>query len=591
MQVVRDTSGPDATFRIIMSTLDWTIVVGYVLALVAIGVITSRRVNDTAQYFLGHRRFGKLLMMAQSFGIGTHADMPVSVAGAVYSNGISAIWYQWKNLFAMPFYWIMAPVFRRVRRTTTAEMVEDRYGVAMGGIYIAFSFAFFVINIASVLKGAAKILYEVLGAQVGVNQILLGLAAIFVLYSFFGGLLASTFSDLLQGALIILLSFMLIPLGWGSVGGLDGIRHSVPSQYLSLATPKEIGLWFILMLTINGVIGIMAQPHMMAAVGTGKDEYACRVGFFHGNLVKRICTIGWAVVGLMVAAMIRRGVFGVHSLGDPEDAFGFASRHLLSSGFRGLLISSVMGAGLATCSALMIDSGALFTQGFYRRSLVTARSERHYLWVGRISGLAVVVVSIAYALFFVQRVLYSFLLTETLATYVGISVVTGLVWRRANRWGAIGSLASSLFMNFFLYHCKGSRPDYWDPNVFLASLAVGILTLIIVSLLTRPEPDMCVRSFFARLETPSDYTPADALPSDALPAGAVTSDVLDLDLSYGKAAVHARPQLLLVNLLHLRRGAGHQSLYKAYGEDIRGLFVGFALSASLVLVLWLVLKV
>lgn len=64
-------------------------------------------------------------MMAQSFGVGTHADIPVSLAGAVYQQGVSAIWHQWKNLFAMPFYWIMAPVFRRVRRTTTAEMMED----------------------------------------------------------------------------------------------------------------------------------------------------------------------------------------------------------------------------------------------------------------------------------------------------------------------------------------------------------------------------------------------------------------------------------------------------------------------------------
>ncbi len=67
-------------------------------------------------------------MIGQSFGVGTHAEMPVALAGAVYSVGASAIWYQWKNLFITPFYWIMAPVFRRIRRTTMAEFTEDRYG-------------------------------------------------------------------------------------------------------------------------------------------------------------------------------------------------------------------------------------------------------------------------------------------------------------------------------------------------------------------------------------------------------------------------------------------------------------------------------
>jgi Na+/proline symporter len=478
----------------------------YLAALVAVGIVASFKVRGTDQYFLGKRNFGKLLMIAQSFGVGTHADMPVSLTGAVYSNGLSAIWYQWKNLFAMPFYWIMVPVFRRVRRTTTAEMMADRYGNGMAALYIVFSFAFFIINIASILKGAAKILNMILGNQVGVNHIVLALAAVFVFYSFIGGLTASTWSDFIQGMLIILLSFMLIPLGWRLVGGLDGIRQTLPAINLSLATPKEIGLWFIAMLTINGAIGIMAQPHIMAAVGTGKNEYACRTGLLYGTFIKRICTVGWAFIGLMVAVMVKRAIFGVSALGDSEDAFGFACRHLLSHGFRGLLIASVMGAGLVSCSALMIDSGALFTQGVYRRLLSRPRSDRHYLWVGRWSGLAVVLIAVVYALFFVQKVRYSFLFTETLATYIGVGVVTGLMWERATRWGAASSVIGSLITNFTLYYIRHERLDYWDPNVFLASLLAGIFCLVIVSLLTRPEPAERTAAFLSRLATPSDLT-------------------------------------------------------------------------------------
>ena len=48
-----------------------------------------------------------------------------------------------------------------------------------------------------------------------------------------------------------------------------------------------------------GLVGIMAQPHQLAAVGTGKDEHACRVGMAAGNFIKRFCTIGWALVGGM----------------------------------------------------------------------------------------------------------------------------------------------------------------------------------------------------------------------------------------------------------------------------------------------------
>lgn len=575
-----------------LATLDWAIIIIYFAVLATVGIVASLRAKDTDQYFMGKRRFGKLLMIAQSFGVGTHSDMPVSLAGAVYTSGFSAIWYQWKNLFATPFYWIMAPVFRRVRRTTTAEMIEDRYGPGMSGLYIVFAFAYFIINIAGILKGTAKILIEVLGGHSGVNHIVLGLAAVFVLYSLVGGLLASAWSDFVQGFLIIALSFMLIPLGWSLLGGLDGMKRALPAYNFSLATPKEIGPWFILMLTVNGLIGIMAQPHMMAAVGTGKDERACRVGFFHGNYVKRVCTVGWAFMGLMAAVMVKRGLFGVHSLADPEDAFGFVCRQFLSPGFRGLLIASVMGASLASCAALMVDSGAMFTQGLYRQRLVRDRPDRHYLWVGRLSGFIAVLIAIFYALFLIKRVLYSFLLTETLATYMGISIVAGLLWQRANRWGAASSILVAISADFLLYHWKHERLDYWNPNIFLAALIAGILSLVLISLLTQPEAKDRVNSFSARLQTPSDLAPDGLAGLYAMNWASKQAGRLEPTSSPepNRWVAEQGRQLLLVNLLHLRRGAGGAGFFRAYRDDLRGLLIGSALSVALVIAMWLLLR-
>src|SRR5262249_28398813 len=152
----------------------------------------------------------------------------------------------------------------------------------------------------------------------------------------------------------------------------------------------------------------------------------------------------------------------------------------------------------------LVDSGALFTEGLYRRRLVPGRPDRHYLWVGRASGLAITAIGVLYAVFLIRSVLYTFLLTETLATFVGIGVLGGVVWRRANRWGALASLLLALTTNFALYRLKGQRLDYWDANVFLAALVAGIAALVIVSLLTKPEPDAAIESFFGRLETSSD---------------------------------------------------------------------------------------
>ena len=549
-----------------IAVIDWVVLVAYLAGIAAFGVIVGLRVKDTEHYFLGRRRFGKWLMIGQSFGTGTHAEMPVALAGAVYGVGISAIWYQWKNLFATPFFWLVAPLFRRIRRTTTAEMVEDRYGLWMGAIYTVFALCFFTINTASMLKGAAKVIAEAAGGQLPVNGIVVAMTAVFILYSFVGGLVAAAWTDFFQGFLTIALSFILVPLGWRAVGGMVGMRQTLQTYKFSLSTPSGIGPWFIAMLTINGLIGVFAMPTLMAALGSGKDESDCRVGFLYGAFVKRICTVGWAMVGLIVAAMVARGKFGVSALSDPEQAFGFACRHLLLfPGTIGLLIASVLAANMAGCSAFMVDSGALFTYNFYRKYLVHSRRDSHYLWVGRLSGTLISLVVVLYAVFLIKRVLYSFLLTETMATFMGISILGGVVWRRANRWGATASLVTALGTNFAMYYVRGERLDHWDPSVFLTALTAGMVSFVVISLLTAPEPPASLKSFYERLETPT------ASPAES-------------------AAKEGR-QLILVNLFHLSRGAAGVSLPRAYRTDLSGFAIGWFIVLLLLLAVWLVFHI
>jgi Na+/proline symporter len=238
----------------------------------------------------------------------------------------------------------------------------------------------------------------------------------------------------------------------------------------------------------------------------------------------------------------------------------------------GLLIACVLAANMAGCSAFMVDSGALFTRNFYARYLAPSRPDRHYLLIGRVSGLLITLAGVLYALFLVQRVLYSFLLTETMSTYVGISVMGGIFWSRATRWGAAASIVVAMGTNFAVLSWSGRRLDHWDPNVFLISLLAGIATLIVVSLLTPREPATALQSFYGRLQTPSD---ADAEWEKRDPR---------------KVAEEGR-QLILVNLLRLREAAAGVSLWRAYRVDLRGFATGWIIAGGLILVAWLVFSV
>ena len=537
--------------------LDWVVILIYFVGIVAIGLIASRRVKKTADYFLGNRGFSVWIILAQAFGVGTHAEMPVSLAGAVFQSGYSAIWYQWKNLFITPFYWILGPIFRRTRRTTIGEVYEDRYGNGMGAVYTLFALSFFTFNMGAMLKGAGKLVSVATGEAVTPNMVVVVMTGTFLAYSLVGGLVAAAYTDFVQSFFIIALSFLLIPRGLERVGGFTGIHESLDPQMLSLVTPGDVGVFTIFMLTLNGLIGIVAQPHMLAAIGTGKDERTCRIGMAYGNFIKRFCTIGWALVGLIVVVMLAQNG---EMLADREDAFGYATRELLFPGGVGLMIACVLAANMSTCSAFTVDAGALFTQNFYRRYVAKDRPDHHYLNVGRVAGVSVTTLGVLFGLY-VDVVLEAFLFTETISAFMGISMFGAISWRRANRYGAFASLVLSSVLFFFLTYQEFGILLRWEASNFGISLLVGFASLVVFSLITKPEDKAALDPFYERLATRS---------------------YLDEAGGEEKTITEEGHDLLVANLFNLGLSKGWGQFYRRFRVDLNGLALACVVVVALI---------
>ncbi len=135
--------------------LDTLVLCAYFIGITAYGIYLTRKVKSSDGYFRGGRKFGWWIMMGQAFGTGTHAENFVAQTGATYHLGFSSIWYQWKNMVITPFYWLIAPWYRRSERTTVGEIIEDRYGETLGLIYSVFAILFFVFAQGVMLKGAS----------------------------------------------------------------------------------------------------------------------------------------------------------------------------------------------------------------------------------------------------------------------------------------------------------------------------------------------------------------------------------------------------------------------------------------------------
>ena len=98
-----------------LGSLDLAFIAVYFLVVIGVGWWSRRQIHNMDDYYMGGRRFGKLLMVMFGFGLGTHADTAVGVVSRSYNIGMAGIWYQWLHIFNLPVFWLLAGVFRRAR--------------------------------------------------------------------------------------------------------------------------------------------------------------------------------------------------------------------------------------------------------------------------------------------------------------------------------------------------------------------------------------------------------------------------------------------------------------------------------------------
>jgi SSS family solute:Na+ symporter len=110
-----------------LTYLDVIMILIYFAAIILIGVYSMRRIKNKEDYFLGGRRFGKLIQTFAAFGQATSTENVVGVTTTTFHNGASGIWSAMVMLFSTPMYWITSPWFRRLRLLTLGDFFEERY--------------------------------------------------------------------------------------------------------------------------------------------------------------------------------------------------------------------------------------------------------------------------------------------------------------------------------------------------------------------------------------------------------------------------------------------------------------------------------
>ncbi|MHC4879820.1 MAG: sodium:solute symporter family protein [Planctomycetota bacterium] len=482
-----------------MHIADWVVLACYFVLIAGIGIWSLKKVKDMSDFFMGGRRFGKIFMMFFAFGAGTSSEQAISVVAGTWRVGLAGIWWQFLWLWATPFYWIVAPVMRRMRALTTADFFEHRYNTSTATLYSLYGIIMAIVFIAGGLFSSGKMVNALTGGELdriavqanievptvvvddetgawtadsrrvqGYEFAIMAMTVLFVAYGMAGGLGAAIITDFIQGVLTIAFSFMLLPFVFQQIGGFGslhahgevkpGMFDLVASADIAAQLGREpITIFYVFMLSATALCGIVVQPHIMGVCGAGKTEFEGRFGFTVGNFLKRFCTIAWTFTGLACIVWyltpelspLSQAEIDQLTPGHPsydltasgafaDELFGRAAYEILPTiapGLIGLLLASLLAAVMSTSDAQMVVGSGLFTENIYKRFIVRNASDSHYLWAGRFAGLVIVALAIVLQSSFTDVIDALKVIIKTPAA-IGISFWFGIVWRRWT-WQAV----------------------------------------------------------------------------------------------------------------------------------------------------------
>lgn len=499
-----------------MSESTWFIIamVIYLLVMLGIGVWSYTKTTEYEDYMVGGRGLHPFVAALSAGASDMSGWLLMGLPGALFMSGFSEIWMAVGLLAGCWVNWkIVAPRLRSYTEIsnnsiTVPSFLENRLRDhshtlrIVAGIVILVFFTFYV---SSGMVAGGRYFESSFDGDYTAGLLIIG--AVTVIYTFVGGFLAVSYTDVVQG-LMMLAALILVPIaGVVHLGGLgdtvDAIR-SVDAHALSLFGGGLTTVAFIS--AVAWGLGYPGQPHIitrfMALRSPRQARSARRIG------------VGWmalACLGAAATALVGIGVFQRESeqLTDPETVFIDLGVLLFHPFVAGLMLAAILAAIMSTISSQLIVSSSALVEDIYLG--VTGKELRGNIGahLGRAAVLVIALVAGALSLNPSDTILdlVAFAWAGFGASF-GPIVILALYWRRLTTLGALAGMVTGAVVSFGWGQLEGGLFDLYE---IVPGFALNLLVTVVVSLLTR-QPGPEVRAEFdeavRRAEAQEETVPA-----------------------------------------------------------------------------------
>ncbi|RMG97049.1 MAG: sodium/proline symporter [Deltaproteobacteria bacterium] len=334
-----------------MDGASYLTVVGYLLLMIGLGLLASRRASRSSDdYYLGGRSLGAVVAALSASASSSSAWSLLGVSGAAYTLGGSAAWILPGCVGGFVLNWFVVAPRLRVRAarqgavTLTDVLVTDDAGVRHRGLAAACAvLVLFALGVyvAAQFQGAGGAFAHAFGVD-RTAAIVLG-AAVVVAYTALGGFLAASWTDAVQALVMVAAALVLPALAVAGAGGLGRVFAAVE--------PFGGGPGGVALAMLGIGLGYPGQPHVVNRFMAARDRRAIAVG--------RWLSLAWAVVlyaGMLLLGWAMRS--GTEETGLAEDVLFAAARTYLSPAVAGIVIAAVLSAVMSTVDSQLLVAGS-----------------------------------------------------------------------------------------------------------------------------------------------------------------------------------------------------------------------------------------
>lgn len=461
------------------------ITIGFMIGLALIGIMISRGVKTSEDWMVAGKSLGIIPLTGTYFATLISAAGMVSHPGYYYLNG----WPGWWNCAGSILTSFIACIWiaKRLRRTgynTFSEYIAGRFSERLA------VWASLLVVVCSIVMLCAQVMGGVAILQTFVDwnkaTCCIILLVVFIAFTAVGGMKAVAWTDTICAFVIICGVWIMAMYFLGEVGGFTAMNTKIAEINPDFIKPFSVKIppitalsWVVTWAFCNFgapvfVVRFLTATTPEVAERTQGINAVC-LFFFYLPLI---------IIGLC-------GTILLPGIEAQDRVFLTLVTQELHPIVGGVIFAAVVAAIISTADSILLLAAATFSNDVYAKFKKV--SDQEQLKVSRIATLVIGVASVGLSFFMEDAILFIQAKSVTLmGSAMAMLTIVGVMWKRANKAGAIGCMVSGL-VTACVWYALG---EPYGIMAALPGIIVSFIVMVVVSNMTTPPPAQVIEKFF-----------------------------------------------------------------------------------------------